>query len=184
MKALLYCTKGKPYIAYQDIDYDCDDTCCSFNGFLPFTRQELYDYDISLDKTLNGKIVAKCDIDLITKNDLVFDRGFNEETQLSLRDIGNYVGDKEYYCLHLSNIEVFDNPKELSEYCVYTYPTFDKNNTLEKAPQNMCRVLTKNGYPYILISIQPQWLCKILNGEKTVEVRRKIISPLKNLIGS
>lgn len=28
---------------------------------------------------------------------------------------------------------------------------------------------------YILISIQPQWLCKILNGEKTIEVRKKVL---------
>ena len=68
MKLLLYCTKSKPYIAHQDVDYDCDDTCCSFAGYLPFTRQELYDYDIPLDKTLNGKIVAECDFEVKTFN--------------------------------------------------------------------------------------------------------------------
>ena len=27
----------------------------------------------------------------------------------------------------------------------------------------------------ILISITPEWLCKILNGEKTIEVRKKVL---------
>lgn len=29
------------------------------------------------------------------------------------------------------------------------------------------------GNKAILMSIQPQWVCKILNGEKTIEVRKK-----------
>jgi hypothetical protein len=34
---------------------------------------------------------------------------------------------------------------------------------------------------YILISIKPEWLCKILNKEKTIEVRRKVLKEmLKN----
>ncbi len=46
--------------------------------------------------------------------------------------------------------------------------------TLKEAPQNMCRVFdTKDNY--VLISIRPQWLCKILNGEKSIEVRRKVL---------
>ena len=33
----------------------------------------------------------------------------------------------------------------------------------------------------ILISIRPEWLCKILNGEKTIEVRKKVLKEmLKN----
>ena len=31
------------------------------------------------------------------------------------------------------------------------------------------------GERYALISIQSKWLCKILNGEKTIEVRRKVL---------
>lgn len=34
---------------------------------------------------------------------------------------------------------------------------------------------------YILISIRPEWLCKILNGEKTIEVRKKV---LKEMLGN
>jgi hypothetical protein len=46
----------------------------------------------------------------------------------------------------------------------------------------MCRVYGKNGAPYILISIKPEHLCKILNGEKTIEVRKKILNSLKEML--
>ena len=51
---------------------------------------------------------------------------------------------------------------------------------IDKAPQNMCFVLRLNQNEeyydnYVLISIRPEWLCKILNGEKTVEVRKQVL---------
>ena len=45
----------------------------------------------------------------------------------------------------------------------------------------MMRVWEDQENPFVLISIQPQWLCKILNGEKTIEVRKKVLKEmLKN----
>jgi predicted transcriptional regulator len=54
---------------------------------------------------------------------------------------------------------------------------------INKAPQNMCSVFkvdSKNYEKeyYILISIRPEWLCKILNGEKTIEVRKKVLKEM------
>jgi hypothetical protein len=49
---------------------------------------------------------------------------------------------------------------------------------LEKAPQNMMWVYVKENGKWeerLLISVRPQWLCKILNGEKDIEVRRKVL---------
>ena len=106
-----------------------------------------------------------------------------EKAKLSPQELLDYISlGKVGYAIHISNLKIFDKPKELSDYCIYTYPTFDKNNTLKGAPQNMCRVLTKNGYPYILISIRPEWVAKILNGEKTIEVRKQVVNALKELI--
>lgn len=31
---------------------------------------------------------------------------------------------------------------------------------------------------YILISIHPEWLCKILNGEETIEIRKKVLKEM------
>lgn len=52
----------------------------------------------------------------------------------------------------------------------------------KKAPQNMMRVYSNIGRykcsQYILISVRPKWLCKILNGEKTIEVRKKVLKEM------
>lgn len=45
---------------------------------------------------------------------------------------------------------------------------------LKKAPQNMMYVYD-DVEKKVLISIRPEWLCKILNGEKTIEVRKKVL---------
>ena len=73
---------------------------------------------------------------------------------------------KNGYALHLSNIKIFDKSKGLNDY------------NIEKAPQNMMRVFDANGNKYILISVQSEWLCKILNGDKTIEVRKKVLKEM------
>lgn len=54
---------------------------------------------------------------------------------------------------------------------------------INKAPQNMCSVfkMGSRNYEkeyYVLISIRPEWLCKILNGDKTIEVRKKVLKEM------
>ena len=201
MKLLLYCTKAKPYIAYQDIDYDCDDNCCSFMGYLPFTRQELYDYDISLDKTLNGKIVAECDFEVedifnskIEENMDNWYSGINligndllKESCLSIEQLDIYLKGNYGYAIYIKNLHIFDEARELSEYYKIdstitlreainrTKPVYIPIN---KAPHSMMYCFEDDGnhlQQNILISIKPEWMCKILNDEKTIEVRKKVL---------
>lgn len=98
---------------------------------------------------------------------------------LSFDELGEYVcpkgGIDNFYALHLSNVKVFDEPYDINE--CYQYRKWQTR--LKNAPQNMCKVYGKNGNHYILISIRPEHLCKILNGEKTIEVRKKILNSLK-----
>lgn len=87
------------------------------------------------------------------------------------------------YAIHIKNLHIFDKPRELEDYeDEWEYP-------LEKAPQNMRRCYStlysniEADMPirtdsYILISIKPEWLCKILNGEKTIEVRKKVLKEM------
>ena len=77
------------------------------------------------------------------------------------------------YGLHLSNVKVFDEPKELRYYNDKEY------HRITKAPQNMMCVYDEDGNKYVLISIRPEWICKILNGEKTIEIRKQIVKELK-----
>jgi hypothetical protein len=104
--------------------------------------------------------------------------------------------DKVGYALHLFNVKerVMDlskcHTKKIERIKVLGSPYgdldsvayhFEKREILvpiTKAPQNMMWCWIKeNGkwVRHLIISVRPQWLCKILNGEKTIEVRRKVL---------
>lgn len=93
MKALFYCTKSK-WQLFRDI----------------ITGKWLID-KIKNKNAVNGKIVAECDFEvekmgLDTGKGLVFDRGFNEESQLELLEIAKYVGNNYYYAIHIKNLKI------------------------------------------------------------------------------
>lgn len=189
MKLLLYCTKQSHELYATDKGY-------------VITDFKLGDYYKTKEK-LNGKIIAECDFEVeeITHN--VFTSQNNEDmdyyylksehnlvNESCLRgcEIDNYLKQNNGYAIHIKNLHIFDEPRELSEYANLQL------NPLIKAPQNMCYVYECDGvllnfldYTFnekeltrnILISIQPQWMYKILNGEKTIEVRKKVLSEMK-----
>ena len=87
--------------------------------------------------------------------------------------------DKVGYAIHIKNLHIFDKPRELNEYAD------NKGYNIKKAPQNMmyaCKYSHTSWNDifdyYILISIRPEWVCKILNGEKTIEVRKKVLKEM------
>lgn len=190
IKSLIYCTKAKPYL-YDKLVIKSEKRFSVANNLL-------------CDYFLNGKIVAECDCetegieDKVSFTDSWFNEGHHTKTLsnkelekrscLSYQDLIKYLGDGEPnevigYALHISNLKIFDTPKELNDYCLHEIVDhiFFNEKEIKKAPQNMCRVYdkkltrTEKGDGYVLISIRPEWLCKILNGEKTIEVRKKIL---------
>ena len=185
VKALLYCTKKTPYLVKDDFPYE--------NEPIYFTH---YKEPGSWGLPLNGKIVAECEVET-EEIDYYFhyeppvdigvgvlpefeeegyvrrrfenyngDNKLFEESCLSYDQLDEYLKQKDGYALHISNLKIFDKPKELNDY------------NIEKAPQNMMRIFDANGNKYILISIRPEWLCKILNGDKTIEVRKKVLKEM------
>ena len=186
MKLLLYCTKAKPYIMkYKDGKYK---EIASF-----YNKQDLATYDL-----LNGKIVAECDYEVeeITYElygDLDWQYDYLPTTNtmgicnlesascLDRKEIENYLQDKDGYAIHIKNLHIFDEPRELSE-CDKIYQTnrgAESDGEITKAPQNMMYAQNeKQNKEYILISIKPEWLCKILNGEKTIEVRKRVLKEM------
>lgn len=191
LKLLLYCEKAKPYL------YKTDDTMIEkMDG----------DYHTQLNKAilngncLNGKIVAECDYGVSTHNwyndyslfeklyyqeNMMFN---NENSCMSSGELVSYLGNnnlkKDFYAIHIKNLHIFNEPKELSEY----FTTEKKINTLDgynwvcesidRAPQNMMYAYDNDGNKYILISIKSQWLRKILNGDKTIEIRKKVLKDM------
>ena len=189
MKLLLYCTKAKPYLRKLD-NYFLD----KHNVKFYWAKGQTTAY------RLNGKIVAECDFE-VEKLFIKYGEGWQTETikgtenieKLSCidrRTLYEYCKGKGY-AIHIKNLHIFDNPKELSDY----YKYIDK--PIINAPQNMMKAFSikeysrryvENGYvyevrgdditDYVLISIRPEWLCKILNGEKTIEIRKKVLKEM------
>ena len=103
------------------------------------------------------------------------------ESCLSREELYDYCNG---YAIHIKNLHIFNEPKELSEY----FTKEKKMNTLEGynwvgesidiAPQNMMYAYDNGGNKYILISIKPEWLRKILNKEKTIEIRKKVLKEM------
>lgn len=212
MKLLLYCTKAKPNLWKYGENFlkylrTLDVPVTKFElGNKVSKKNPTYKYcEPYIDEVvnLNGKIVAECDFEVekimpidISEDDynygLYSGKNLLKDSCLDNDDICEYLKDydgetifKSGYAIHIKNLHIFDEPRELSDYeDEWEYP-------LEKAPQNMRRCYStlysniEADMPirtdsYILISIQPRWLCKILNGEKTIEVRKKV---LKEMLG-
>ena len=200
-KLLLYCTKVKPYLYRED-----DDTFKLENKQLNEDISE-YKYNYGLN---NGKIVAECDFEVeyldIVSDDPLGAYWYETETLntfevldkscLTDDELFDYLGEyNEGYAIHIKNLHIFDKPRELSNYCIKQCQfskcstcKYGKNNIscatidtpITKAPQNMMYAYDNELNKYILISIRPEWLCKILNGEKTIEVRKKVLKEMLN----
>lgn len=188
VKCLIYCTKAKPNL-YRPFEYDCfeqDETSGFYLSDNPMLKEDIL---------LNGKIVASFDCEKVEEFTMDY-RGNEEQNKrivkdscLSLCDLVDYQKENHLlYAIHISNLEIFDKPKELNEYMVKAKK--DKNwighkyIALHKAPQNMCTCYNRyiENHQYVLISIRPEWVAKILNGSKTIEVRKKVVNKLKEMI--
>ena len=183
MKLLLYTTKQPPYLFNQNI-YEFYDS-----EYITSTHK----FHEKQDYLLNGKIVAECDFEVedlrIVDDDplgaywyetkTLSENEVLEESCLTSDELFEYLGeDNEGYAIHIKNLHIFDKSKELKEYSYYYKRLLYTKIT--EAPQNMMYAFQDNFEErktdeYILISIRPEWLCKILNGEKTIEVRKKVL---------
>jgi len=192
MKLLLYCTKQPPYLVYDDFSGDCNDMCVGGLMFATRYKDELWNPEEDIAKSYNGKIVAECDfkVEEIKQSIATIDKyglsnvyetknmSYNQllnKSCLSKFEILNYLKDNNGYAINIKNLHIFDEPKELTNYMNYS-----SVGKIKKAPQNMMQVCDDDEKK-VLISIRPEWLCKILNGEKTIEVRKKVLKEmLKN----
>ena len=140
------------------------------------------------------------DFDYIYNTGTVYYDDLLKKSCLMDYELDDYLGcEDKGYAIHIKNLKIFDMPKELSDYTTRKPQTYDSiicdscNNfgfdckkcssfydyqQVMKAPQNMMKVCEWDVEDKILISIQPQWLCKILNKEKTIEIRKKVLKEM------
>lgn len=149
----VYVTKGKPYLLEE-----CADEYWN-------TIYQTYDKPFS-DRDLNGKVVARFWFDEyytyhhynhgvgLYNDDAEYNVMYDDLEKLCLdyREIENYGKGKVLYAWHIKKLEIFDEPKELSDFIVgITYfrititgnilpPTYKK---LEKPPKRSVWVYTR-----------------------------------------
>lgn len=213
LKALWYCTKNKPYLLCEP-SIDKNNPCRLLRTTIDKTI-----FNCIKENAINGKIVAVSDYEVeeITHGYGKYGEYYQTKTLglMSLREhscissdkLSKYLkrGDevsKVGYAINIKNLEIFDKPKELSDYYkiferIFYRPLIETHSSnsaiyipeskiyfmdycdeLKKAPQNMCYVYDKDGNKYVLISVHPEWLCLILNGLKDVELRRKVLKEM------
>lgn len=184
VKVLLYCTKNQPYLVKDDI---------------PLENQPIYYTQYKEDPhccglPLNGKIVAKCEVEIeeirlseypyyddcsiaLLNTDTLTNDELLDKSCLSDNELDDYLINQKGYALHIENLEELNPPLTFEKNYIYKEPSGFKR--VWKAPQNMMKVFDKHGNLYVLISVQSEWLCKILNGEKTIEVRKQVLKEMK-----
>lgn len=179
MHAVLYCTKSKTKLFYntKKKKWQCSNSA-----------------QLDENVCMNGKVVARCEIETkelfccIKTKHYVFLRCFTDNWEeflkkscISLSEIDRY---NPKYAIYITNLEFFEKPRLLKNFYKGKLGSDNSLIGVTKAPQNMMYVYTSFDLPeiveteFVLISIRPQWLCKILNHEKTIELRRKVLKEM------
>ena len=132
-KCYIYCTKSKPEIAPFNIDNkwiveEFSDETTFANGCT-----------MNMRDTLNGKVVAEfiCDYEWNIDMEMIMNPEVNTPkeveslttlTDMTIEELNNYLGKKVGYAWNIRDLQIYDNPKELSEFGI------------KKAPQSWCYV--------------------------------------------
>jgi len=192
LKALLYCTKAKPYL------YKTEDT--TYPAY-PIGYHTDKDLKLKLSNTnelanLNGKIVAECDFE-VEKLEMIsvydeYDYDFDyhpykttlpqvlKSSCLTFDELCSHLKYNDGYAIHIKNLHIFDKPRELNKF------TKDNTDAIDYAPSKMIHIwyydkILEKWKRSIYVPVSSQELCRILNKEQTVLVRRNVLKEmLKN----
>lgn len=94
----IYCAKGN-----RDLYMDTHHCCIGF--------------DLRGDTLLNGKVVAKFTLEKVSWfEDVIKPMSIVEQSYLSASEVHDYTKGCSFYGWHISNLEVFNDPKELSDF--------------------------------------------------------------------
>lgn len=142
------------------------------------TNDELLDKSCLSDNELDNYLINEKGYALHISNLKIFDK------PLSIREFDLKTIDRSKETSQNSKDHSFKNTiMHIERKNNKLKSKFEVLKPINKAPQNMCSVFkvdSKNYEKkyYVLISIRPEWLCKILNGEKTIEVRKKVLKEM------
>ena len=124
----IYCTKGKPYLFHEKGNVFGDDIYELTND----STSDLpnYKHAYVVGGALNGKVVARFWCDKVEEiehrllerhyTETLNDKELLTKSCLSHEEIHNYLRTNIGYAIHINDLEIFDKPKELSEFYHYT----------------------------------------------------------------
>lgn len=189
MKMLIYCTKAKPYLYKMPNNKN--------EWFLDSGLYRGNDYE---DRFCSGKVVAECDFEIEPIDELGVCPSMFQEELLSLSCLTEellmqYLNGKDGYAIRIKNLKIYNKPSPLTCYITKKFKKVKlpfhstgqlmdaqrcTHKILNRAPQNMMYCYGKNtGDKYVLVSIRSEWVEKILNGKKTIEVRKQILKEME-----
>lgn len=158
----VYCSKGKPNL-WLPYEYDCFeldeasqpylsdkpiiDIDTKTNGKVVFKFRCYKVEEITIGEDRRGSLFGSCHYGYHTKS--LRPNLLMEQSCLDVKELIDYLGRKTGYAIHISDLEIFDRPKELWEFETtkqhlvgvvgQTQPIL-QNIRLTKAPQNFCYV--------------------------------------------
>lgn len=195
MKCYIYCPKAKPYLHREDDDtfvvskYEQKPCLDYVKYYGDLNGKIVASFDLNKITHINSNLLLALKGNYCKARE-VFDKvdysnkelkEILEKSCLTLDEMLDYSKGKNLSAWHIENLEILDKPIEFGKHThdnnsfFYT-ERIDKGvircGVLIKAPQSWQYVYDKNHNKCILISIKPEWFCKILNGEKTIELRK------------
>lgn len=206
IKLLLYCCKDKRGYLHFDTreeitrKYYLSPDSSPFGTYEPgnyLNGKILAECDFEVEEIKSCRRKERDEFGILHNESWLEYRGLNignyqcdlpQKSCLTVNEIMDYLYNGGY-AIHIKNLK--ERVMELSD--VYKYDNSynnmfgwlkeenEKYIPLDKAPQNMCRVwVYENGewVMYILISVRPKWMCLILNKDKDVEARKKVLKEM------
>lgn len=107
--ALIYCTRAKSKWRFWNYEGAYENS----KGEVVYAQQHIIG-EFTCDKI--EKIVFAGNRYLIADKDKAYTSKVAKESCLDFYDLDDYLGDKGGYALHISDLKIYDKPKELSEF--------------------------------------------------------------------
>lgn len=130
-------------------------------------------------KKINGTIPALCNFDIEEINPIFNCDNYEwltEGCNMDLQDIRNYLNDKKGYAIHVKNISNF-----LDQIHITDIKCWDEKQgayvCMSKGPQKMMRCFIGDE-EFAIIPVDPKVLFNILNGDRTIILKRKIMADI------
>lgn len=201
IKLLLYCNKYPLYLVRNECDgyfYTMNKgTLNDYKNIETYNGKILVECDFEVEEIIKTELISPGIISDVIQTKLLQPIDLSRKSCLSydelkgrLQNSGNGFYGYSGYAIHIKDLNTFGYPKELSNY-------WKKGERVKIAPKNM--MLVQNIYEdkvvislkgslkelevikveeYIVISVSPEEMCRLLNGDQTVLVRKRVLKEM------